>query len=321
MSRHAFVFNGDADGLCSLQQLHLSQPCDGQLFSGVKRDQSLLGRVEPDWVDRVTVLDLPLSYNREALIRLLDAGKTVTYVDHHFPGDIPSHANLDLRIDTDANWCTSLIVDRSLGGAAHRWAIVGAFGDNLRPVANQLAGQIGIDASKTRLLDELGRLLNYNSYGDSIEDLRYSPVELHKRMRDYSDPVTFIEDESVFSNLREAYNQDMSAARGVLGETRPGGLVYFLPNLPWARRLIGTFANLIANDYRNQAIAVLTYCDAHHYRVHLRTPAVSTVAAGDFCGRFPSGGGRASAGGINFLPQSDLDLFLNEFDQTFHSVR
>ena len=126
MSRHAFVFNADADGLCSLQQLHLSQPCDGQLFSGVKRDQSLLGRVEPDWVDRVTVLDLPLSYNREALMRLLDAGKTVTYVDHHFPGDIPSHANLDLRIDTDANWCTSLIVDRSLGGAAHRWAIVGA---------------------------------------------------------------------------------------------------------------------------------------------------------------------------------------------------
>ena len=110
-------------------------------------------------------------------MRLLDAGKTVTYVDHHFPGDIPSHANLDLRIDTDANWCTSLIVDRSLDGAAHRWAIVGAFGDNLHSVASQLAGLIGIDARKTRLLEQLGCLLNYNSYGDAIEDLyRAYPV-------------------------------------------------------------------------------------------------------------------------------------------------
>lgn len=101
----------------------------------------------------------------------------------------------------------------------------------------------------------------------------------------------------------------------------PAHLVYVLPNLPWARRLTGIFANLIANDCRSRAIAVLTHSDAHHYRVHLRTPEVSTVAAGVFCGRFPSGGGRASAGGINFLPQSNLDLFLNEFDQTFHSVR
>ena len=152
-------------------------------------------------------------------------------------------------------------------------------------------------------------MLNYNSYGDAIEELYYSPVELHKRMRNYSNPVTFIEGESVFSNLREAYYQDMSAARGVLGETRPGGLVNFLPNLPWARRLTVTFANLIANDYRNQVIAVLTHGDSHHYRVHLRTPEASTVAAVIFAGDFRRVVAARRQVGLTFCPNRTSTYF------------
>ena len=39
------VFNGDADGLCALQQLRLAQPRETPLVTGVKRDIALLGRV------------------------------------------------------------------------------------------------------------------------------------------------------------------------------------------------------------------------------------------------------------------------------------
>ena len=39
------VFNGDADGLCSLHQLRLDEPRDSVLVTGAKRDIELLQRV------------------------------------------------------------------------------------------------------------------------------------------------------------------------------------------------------------------------------------------------------------------------------------
>ena len=42
---HSYVFNGDADGLCALQQLRLASPrgAGGEtLVTGVKRDIALL---------------------------------------------------------------------------------------------------------------------------------------------------------------------------------------------------------------------------------------------------------------------------------------
>ncbi len=320
MSRHAYVFNGDADGLCSLQQLHLAQPRGAQLISGVKRDQALLERVELDAVDSVTVLDLPLPNNRAAVVKLLDAGKLITYFDHHLPGDQMSHINLNSQIDTDASICTSLIVNRWLGDDTDRWAMVGAYGDNLLAPANALAQRAGLNDDETLLVAELGRLLNYNSYGDSIDDLHFSPIELHKTMREYVDPFIFINDQEIYSNLHEAYQQDLSYALNVSGDPRSGGIVYLLPDLPWVRRFVGTFANMIANICRDEAIAILAKQGVNHYRVHLRTPAASPITAGDFCRRFPSGGGRALAAGINALPCADLDSFLNEFDRTFQST-
>ncbi|MGB5082223.1 MAG: acetyltransferase, partial [Burkholderiales bacterium] len=38
--RRVDVFNGDADGLCSLRQLRLAEPAESQLVTGVKRDIS-----------------------------------------------------------------------------------------------------------------------------------------------------------------------------------------------------------------------------------------------------------------------------------------
>ena len=53
------VFNGDADGLCALQQLRLAEPADeAVLVTGVKRGIGLLARVDAVAGDRVTVLDV-----------------------------------------------------------------------------------------------------------------------------------------------------------------------------------------------------------------------------------------------------------------------
>ncbi len=134
------VFNGDADGICALHQLRLAEPADSQLVTGPKRDISLLKRVNSQAGDRITVLDIALSKNRDALDRLLAAGAQVRYFDHHQPGDIPVHPNFEAHIDTDANVCTSLLVNEYLQGRQLAWAVTAAFGDRLlRPFADPFA--------------------------------------------------------------------------------------------------------------------------------------------------------------------------------------
>src|SRR5919205_135109 len=129
---HNYVFNGDADGLCALQQLRLAAPraAAGQetLVTGVKRDIALLDRVRSVAGDVCTVLDVSLDVNRAGLIALLQMGVSVRYFDHHLAGEIPAHPGLDAHIDLSPNVCTSLIVDRTLEGRFRRWAIVGAYG-------------------------------------------------------------------------------------------------------------------------------------------------------------------------------------------------
>ena len=39
---HWDVFNGDADGLCALQQLRLARPRESRLVTGLKREIALL---------------------------------------------------------------------------------------------------------------------------------------------------------------------------------------------------------------------------------------------------------------------------------------
>ena len=96
------VFNGDADGICALLQLRLDEPRDATLVTGVKRDIKLLARVPARRGDRVTALDISLDKNRDPLVGILEAGADVLYADHHYPGEIPRHENLNALIDTAA---------------------------------------------------------------------------------------------------------------------------------------------------------------------------------------------------------------------------
>ena len=141
------VFNGDADGICALIQLRLADPRDSVLITGVKRDISLVSRVPNAALAQVTILDISLEKNREAVDVLLSVGCSVFYVDHHFPGEnVPDHPNFRALIDTQPTTCTSLLVDEHLGGRFHNWALTAAFGDNLNAVGEELATKGGLSA-------------------------------------------------------------------------------------------------------------------------------------------------------------------------------
>ncbi|NIP17364.1 MAG: acetyltransferase, partial [Xanthomonadales bacterium] len=66
--------------------LRRAEPRNSELVTGVKRDISLLQRVDAGPGDRVTVLDISMDKNQSALKDLLARDVPVFYADHHFPG-------------------------------------------------------------------------------------------------------------------------------------------------------------------------------------------------------------------------------------------
>jgi hypothetical protein len=320
MARY-YVFNGDADGLCALQQLRLADPTDGVLVTGVKRDIALLDRVEASAGDELTVLDVSLDVNRAALVRLLDAGARIRYFDHHHAGVVPEHRGLEAHIDTSPTLCTSLLVDGYLEGKHRAWAITGAFGDSLTEVATALAETYGLSSEATATLKELGVCINYNAYGETIADLHVPPAELAGQMRGHADPVEFARSSETYRTLRAGYESDMKKARELEpARNAPGALAYVLPDMPWARRASGVFANEVARSNKGSAIAIVTVKASGDYLVSLRVPADSPVAADEFCRAYPTGGGRRTAAGINQLPASALERFLADFERQFRGT-
>lgn len=311
------VFNGDADGICALHQLRLAEPCDCTLVTGVKRDIGLLGLVPAQAGDHVTVLDISLDKNRAALRSLLEWGVGVTYVDHHFAREIPLHPALHAVIDPSPATCTSLLVDAMLVGRFRAWAVVAAFGDGLPDSARLAAAPLHLSETQLTALRELGECLNYNAYGESVEDLFFHPAELYRRLRGYADPFDFMSAEPVLATLRQGYTADMAQARALRPEwTSPASRIYVLPDQPWSRRVSGAFGNLLAQDAPSLAHAVLSQRTGG-YLVSVRAPRTNPAGADDLCRQFATGGGRKGAAGINHLPESELPRFLACFGATF----
>jgi hypothetical protein len=317
MNRFYDIFNGDADGLCALVQLRLAEPRDAVLVTGVKRDIALLDRVDAGPGDELTVLDISLDVNRAALERVLDRGARVRYFDHHHAGDPPGRRNLAAHIDLSADVCTSLIVDRHLEGRHRAWAVAGAFGDNLAQAATRAAAPLRLNAQQLGDLRALGECINYNAYGDSVDDLFYQPAELFRDLVRYRNPFDFVSGEPILDILREGMADDLFRAEEVAPEYEsPEGLVCILPDAPWARRVNGMLANRLASSHAARAHAVLVRTGTG-YRVSVRAPQVRLSGADALCRAFPTGGGRAGAAGINFLPDAELGRFVTAFAGAF----
>lgn len=312
---HFDVFNGDADGILSLLQLRLANPIESRLVTGVKRDIQLLKKVDGELADSVTVLDISMEKNIAPLEHLLSREIKVAYFDHHRAPEIPDSPFLNAHIDTDANVCTALLVDKYLQGAYGLWAVTAAFGDNLKAAGAAKARQLGLDQKLTEHLERLGTAINYNGYGRTVADLHYAPDELFKLLLPFDTPEALVADKSsLYYQLWDAYQTDIAKAESaeVVFENDACKLV-LLPDEPWSNRVSGVYGNLLANNSPDRAHGVLTLnADGQSYTVSVRAPLNNKQGAGELCSGFPTGGGRAAAAGINALPQAQLDEFVDQ---------
>jgi len=313
------VFNGDADGICALHQLRLAKPVESALITGVKRDISLLKRVEAGPGDQVTVLDISLDKNRDDLVRVLGEGAHVIYFDHHFAGEIPESDALECHIDTDPNACSSLLVNQYLDGEYLPWAVTAAFGDNLFGAAEEAAKPLNLSREQLDALKLLGTCINYNGYGASLDDLILAPSELYRLISPHADPFDFINNEPMYQVLLKGYQGDMNKASALSPSHHDDGhAMYVLPNEKWARRVSGIFANDLAQNHPDRAHAMLTEKADGGYLVSVRAPMNNKTGADDLCRQFETGGGRKAAAGINHLPESDYQRFMDAFKQAFN---
>ena len=316
---HFDIFNGDADGICAIHQIRLNNPQESTLVTGVKRDTLLLKNVTSVKNSVLTVLDISSHANRGPLLKLLKQGNTIHYYDHHFSGEIPESLLFHPHIDTSPGVCTSIIVDRCLQGVHRSWAIVASFGDNIHSSALKLADSLKLDTKEIEKLREMGELINYNSYGETKEELYYSPESLYRAINTFSDPLEFFHSSGELVKLREGFLNDMTLAEAILPQRNcTAGRIFIFPNEEWCRRVCGTSINKLAREEPYLAHSLLVEKHDGTFQISVRAPLAKPYGAEKLCIKF-AGGGRAMAAGINDLVPEEVELFFEAFEEQFLS--
>ena len=131
----------------------------------------------------------------------------------------------------------------------------------------------------------------------------------------YSNPLAFMEgSREDFEKLEAGFKQDMASAAVVQpNRAEDSSAVFILPNEAWARRVSGVYSNDLANASPDRGHAVLTEKGNGNYLVSVRAPLNNKSGADELCMRFPTGGGRKAAAGINDLPAEMLGDFMDQF--------
>ena len=280
-----YAYNGDADGICSMVQWGLVYGIEGQRITGVKRDIELLERVNPNPNDEIIVMDISLARNHARAVELSTQGFDITWFDHHLAGD-PIDA-IATHIDTSSDVCTARIVEKYLGVESD-WAQVALHGDGLSPHSNKPE------------FKELGELLNYNGYGADLSDLHFHPDDLLLLCLQAKTPQNFM-DTQAFMTLKNGFESDLSNAKNI----EPSNGYYLLPNEAWARRVVGVMAHRI--NERGDGPHVIAIDKGETLQVSIR----GREGIGELCKMF-GGGGRATAGGIDALPKSEITALMKE---------
>jgi hypothetical protein len=318
--RHIDVFNGDADGICSLIQLRLAEPCEKtELVTGVKRDITLLDRVSAQDGDLITVLDISLDRNRADVDRLLTLGASIRYFDHHYSGGfVTKRTSFHPYIDESNNICTSLIVNRYLKEQHKLWAVVGAFGDNLIHVAEKYCLEMGVSSTDISRLQKLGELLNYNGYGSRLEDLHFHPAELFESLRQSDNPLEISRESKIVETLSAGYLSDFESANQLKAEyCTPTVAVFKFPDKMWSRRILGIVANNLVQTYPKRNHLLICPDGNGFLTISVRMAKENPKGASSFCRRYPQGGGRESAAGINALPLEMENDLITDFINTW----
>jgi len=295
-------------------QWRLAHPATAKLISGTKRDNALLRQVDSGAAAELLVLDINFENNRADVERLLADGASIRYFDHHFPGERIAHPALSLTVDESPELCTSLLVHRALGGKHPAWAVAGAFGDNLPGPAARLAEAHGFETGQVAILRKLGELLNYNGYGSELSDLHFDPTALFRALYEYGDPFAFVAQSEAYAQLEAGYAADIAEAAAIRPEAQnENGRIYMLPDIPWARRVIGVWANALSQEDKQRAHLILCPDGRGAYTASVRAPQLDPYGAAAFCRQFPGGGGREAAGGITGLKMGDIPMVRERF--------
>ncbi len=314
------IFNGDADGVIARHQFRLAHPVAEKeltLITGVKRDIALVEKALPLTsapID-ISIFDVSFDSNINAIQQLLTQGAYLRHFDHHRADKLFTHPKLEAHVDTAADICTSLIVDKTLDGRYRQWAVAAAFGDNLTAVATRLATKASLSDEQTANLRMLGECINYNSYGETLRDLYFPPETIARRIAPFIDPFEFLADNTIVQELQSGANHDLAQAELTppLHATTDVA-VYALPNTVWARRVIGVFANRLTATYPNRAHAVLSERDDGSYTASIRAPQNLLEHADDVAMTFATGGGRKGAAGINHLPANEVARLIKKME-------
>lgn len=309
-------FNGDADGIISLHQYRLQFPRKSELFTGVKRDVKLLRHAVDIKNASFTVFDISLLSNSDYIKDILKNNNKVSWFDHHEPGDINLGDNFSIKVDTDPNCCTNILVDKFIDGLHRPWTICGAYGDNLHEQAEKLNPCF----SETAMLQlkEIGETLNYNGYGNQESDLNVHPKDVYLDIQKYRSPFQYRKKSEIYNKINTQMKSDETELNSseILHTSKTGNII-LLPNTKASIRYSGIYSNKQTTDNPNKAFAILTNINEDTYRISIRSPKNNPVGASKLALSFPTGGGREKAAGINELPKTELKKFIEKFENIY----
>ena len=160
--------------------------------------------------------------------------------------------------------------------------------------------------------------MNYNAYGETEADLLFRPADLYRLIRPYADPLEFAAREEAAARLDEGRRADLALAAAVPPyRAAKRSTFYVLPDAPWARRVIGAFANRLAGGDPRRAQAVAVPNSSGGFTVSVRAPLDARHSADALCRTYPTGGGREGAAGIDNLPPAELDEFIARLEAMY----
>ena len=141
------------------------------------------------------------------------------------------------------------------------------------------------------------------------------PRELYLKLHGFIDPFEFAAT-PIVQRLIARNRDDLASALAIAPiSADEDKAVYRLPNADWSRRVMGAFANALAQMHPHRAHAVIKENADQTLAISVRTPLNAPFGADRLCLQFKTGGGRSAAAGIERLPLSELPEFLSTFDR------
>jgi hypothetical protein len=263
-----------------------------------------------------TVFDISLLSNADYMKPILSNGNSIKWFDHHEPGETELGDNFSIKVDADPNCCTNTLVDEYLNGLYRPWTICGMYGDNLHEQADKF--NPCFDESTMSQLKEVGETLNYNGYGNEELDLTVHPKDVYLDLKDYESPFEYRKKSESYNKIYTQMKSDEAelGSSEILHESETGKVI-LLPNTRASIRYSGIYSNQQTTDNPDKAFAILTSVDGGNYRISIRSPKTNPHGASKLALQFPTGGGREKAAGVNELPKSELNNFIEKFEEVY----